>query len=152
MKVLKFYQRIFSIIGLCPLADGSEFILKFSQMSCTLLITVISLLTVWGSGFSLLEFVQIGDFQKNAFVLIEVMAPIPTLLSFISLVYRRKSVREFCIRMQQIYDQCNSKIDFFIICSFHICDFLDRATPVAILYSRADKTGELFMKWTTMFV
>lgn len=67
-------------------------------------------LTVLGSSLSMLEFIKMGDLRRNAFVVIEVLVPIPIVLSFISLVHQKRSVREFCDRTQQIIDQCNFEI------------------------------------------
>lgn len=118
MEILKLNRRIFISVGLYPLPREAMHYLKYIQNSCSILIGTILILIVWGSGFSLIELIQKGDFEKNAFALIEVMAPIPIFLSFVSLIYRRKNIREFCSKTQQMVDQCNFKKIRLISCSF----------------------------------
>lgn len=152
MEILKLNRRIFITVSLYPLPRERKRHLECIQNSCSILIGIILILIVWGSGLSLVELIQKNEFERNAFALIEVMAPIPIFLSFVSLIYRRKNIREFCSKTQQIVDQCNL---IFVVQfpshSYIFRYFADISTPVALFYLRANKVCEIFIKWTTIF-
>lgn len=155
MDILKLNARIFKIVGICSLAEGSGFLLNFGQLICAFLIGIPLVAVVWGSGLSMFELIQMGDFGKHVFILIEVLAPIPILLSFTSLVNSRRSVRKFCDRTQRIFDRRNLKILVWELHkSVHFNNFFaDQTTPASIFYLRADRACEFFAKWTlTMLV
>lgn len=111
MEILKLNRKVFKIIGVCSVAEESKFVSKCAQLSCAFSIGIPFLTIVLGSGLTLFEHIQNGNFGANAFTLIEVTAPFAIFLSFISLVFQRKSIREFFDQTQRIFDQCNFKID-----------------------------------------
>lgn len=107
MEILKLNARFFKIVGICSLAEGSEFLLNFGQLFCAFSIAIPLVTVVWGSALSMIELIQMEEFGKHVFILIELLAPIPILLSFTTLVNRRRCVREFCARTQQIFNRRN---------------------------------------------
>lgn len=115
MESLKSSQKIFKVIGWCSLAKETKFTLKLCQKMCVIFIVIPFIMVAWGSGLALFEELQLGFLGKNAFILIEVLAPSTILLSFISLVFRRKNIREFCERTQQLFNQCNLNFHFLFV-------------------------------------
>lgn len=153
MESLKLSQKIFKVIGWCSLAKETKLTLKVWQIICVFFIVIPFIMVAWGSGLALLEELQMGFFGKNAFILIEVLAPSTILLSFISLVFRRKNIRDFCDKTQQIFNQCNLNFQLFLLLILHNNnndDFSDENKAGFEFYSRADKLCELIIKWVTM--
>lgn len=112
MEILKLNRRILKIFGMCSLGEKSAFWLK-----CAQLISVFFILINFSSlvGFSLLyivEHYQMGDLDQNLFVVIQVIGSFPSIASFISLVYRMTSARDFLDKIQKIFDQCNQVLYF----------------------------------------
>lgn len=107
MKILQNNKRVMEIIGMCALADGSDIRLKVSQMANAAVLLILFLLVEWFSMLYCLEHYRIGDIANNLFAVIQVIGDAPTIACFISLMYQKKSVREYFERLQKIVDERN---------------------------------------------
>lgn len=155
MEILKLNRQILRAFGMCSLGEKRAFWLK-----CVQLLGVFSILINFSSlvGFSLLyiaEHYQMGDLDQNLFVVIQVIGSFPSIASFISLVYRMTSVRDFLDKIQKIFDQCNWVLYVLLSLFFDWLKtlfFSDENISSAKIYERENELCEKFIKWTLIFI
>lgn len=110
--MLKLNRRIFKLFGMCSLRDKNGFSLRIAQIISVFFIMMNFISLEWFSVLYLAEHYQSGDIDQNLFVLIQVIGTLPSIASFISLVYRMKSVRDYFDKIQNVFDKC--KCRFFV--------------------------------------
>lgn len=138
---------------MCSLGDGRDFWLKSGQMFCALFILLNFFSLEYFSILYVVEHYQMGDIDRNLFVLIQVIGTFPSIVSFCSLVYRMASVRRYFDKMQHIFDQCNCKLTIISVCVRIIANYFpDKCTPSAVIYVQTNDLCEKFIKWAITFI
>lgn len=124
MEILKLNRRVFKLFGMCSLGEENGFLLKIGQIVSVFLIMMNFISLEWFSVLYLAEHYQSGDIDQNLFVLIQVIGTLPSIASFISLVYRMKSVCGYFDQIQNVFDKCNCRLNFVFFFSIRIIDSL----------------------------
>lgn len=106
MKILNVIRWVTTSIGVCSLVDGSGIHLKIGQTTAIIMVLISYFTIQCFTGLYLVEHIKVGDFDGNLLAWKKMIGTLPTVTSFISLVYRMKSVREFFDNLQTIFDQC----------------------------------------------
>lgn len=117
MEILKLNRRIFKLFGMCSLGDENGFLLKFAQIISVFFIMMNFISLEWFSVLYLAEHYQSGDIDQNLFVLIQVIGTLPSIASFISLVYRMTSVSDYFDKIQNVFDKCNCRLNLLFFFS-----------------------------------
>lgn len=153
MEILKWNRQVFKIFGMCSLDEGSEFWLKIGQIISVSFILLNFYSLEWFSALYIVDHYQMGDIDRNLFVLIQTIGTVPSIASFISLVYRKTSVREYFDRIQTIFDKCMWASCFnFSFKSKNEFEILDQSSPSARIYIRTNELCEKFIKWAIVFI
>lgn len=154
MEILKLCRRSLQFFGMCPLGDGSGFWIKIGQIFSASFflfnffsVELFSALFCW-------EHYQIGDLHQHLFAFIQFIGALPTIFSFISLIFWQNRVRDYFDKIQHISDECKCGMNFssFLRFAMIVAHFPDELSPFARIYARANKMCELFLKWALTFV
>lgn len=138
---------------MCSLGDGSDLSLKIGQLFSVAFILLNFFSLEYFSILYIVDHYQLGDIDRNLFVLIQTIGTVPSIVSFISLVYRMASVQEYFDRIQKNFDECKYDSIFELRSHLDNCDrFSDETTPSAKIYAQANGLCEKFIKWSITFI
>lgn len=154
MKILPFSRRFFILCGVCALPQGSDFRARFRQIITVLSISVN--IQVMELGFVLYGLYQLetGNIFNLLFGVLHVTAGNATRLSYLTLIFQSKKLRNLFDGMETISEMCKSRKKHpFQFIWLNILNFsIGEHSPLAEnLYLRTSELCDRILKWALIY-
>lgn len=106
MIILRRTRQAFSLLGY--LSHERIFAFKFGHAIASSVFMLVLILFELSSVIYVVRHLKIGDFKNSLYAGLQMMAVLPAIASFITMMYHKDKVRDVIDGFQKISDQCNS--------------------------------------------
>lgn len=106
MKILRNTRRVLSLMGYLP--DERIFSFKYGHVISSLLFILTLILLGVSSIIYAMRRLNAGDHPNFLFASNQVVAVIPAIVSFCTIMYHKEKIRDVIASFQKITDQCNA--------------------------------------------
>lgn len=106
MELLKLNRKILKTLGLCALAEESDFYSQFGQWTIACLHIFCLTLAFTASVLYFGVHYRDDGVQRCILAVAQIFGIIPTAVSFVYLIFQAEKIRNFYDHIQSMFDQC----------------------------------------------